>query len=278
MEQMKVFTEKEIKELQAEGLYRKSLSAPTSEVKFPSDYLSRTDLNLSFSIYKQKLEKNFVDYQNFIISISLTDPDIKVKNKKQIDYLKAEQEKYSKVWSEVSNHTGRDLMLESVEEIKNAIARWDAFDIDWKNKCNEDSIDRLEKLILKAGTSSYKNLFQSYLDRLQGKKTGILITGNFDHKRIFDALKLNEIIDGDFNSWNYYFTGSECSNRKQITWKWKKSELLYFLSKYCVDFGTYEEKNRKISEANQIFGNVLKNNHEKTKSTAKTREIDKIIN
>jgi hypothetical protein len=280
---------------------KKSLSAPSNDVKFPSGYFIsvfkyqqmtdeqkvifkkdwtgfKRDLDMSFSTYKQKFEKHYLYYQNYLISLSLTDADVKSKKKIQIDYLKAEQEKYSSDWIHISKETGRDLMLESTNQIKNAIAAWDSFNTDWKNESIEDAINELEKLVIEAKTSSYKNLFQSYLERLQGKKTGILQAGNFDHKKIFDALKLNGIIDGDFNSWNYFFIGAECSNHKQITWKWKKSVLLYFLSKYCVDFGTAEQKNRKIKEANIIFSNILNNNDIIGSTTQKTRDIDKILN
>jgi hypothetical protein len=300
-----------------EALFLKSLNAPTNDMKFPSGYFIslfkyqqmtdeqkaifkkdwnyfKRDLDMSFSTYKQKFEKHYLDFQNHLISLSLTDADVKSKKKIQIDNLKAEQEKYSSDWIRISKEIKqdyikqhpdedpakvitRDLMLESVEQINFAIAQWDSFNTDWKNESIDDAISRLEALVIEAKTSSYKNLFQSYLERLQGKKTGILQAGNFDHKKIFDDLNLKEIIEGDFNSWNYYFTGAECSNHKPITWKWKKSELLYFLSKYCIDFGTAEQKNRKIFEANQIFVNVLKNNDEIAKSTTKTREIDKML-
>ncbi len=283
-----------------EKIIYKDLQAPKNDFKFPSGFFIsvfkyqqmtdeqkvifkkdwtgfKRDLDMSFSTYKQKFEKHYLYYQNYLISLSLTDADVKSKKKIQIDYLKAEQEKYSSDWIRISKETGRDLMLESTNQIKNAIAAWDSFNTDWKNESIEDSINRLEALVIEAKTSSYKNLFQSYLERLQGKKSGILQAGNFDHKKIFDDLKLKGIIEGDFNSWNYYFTGAECSNHKPITWKWKNSELLYFLSKYCIDFGTAELRNRKIKEANIIFGNVLNNNDKIGKITAKKGDINKIL-
>ena len=278
----------------------KSLRTPTSEVKFPNAFLInvlkfqhikddaqkvefkkewkglKKDLDMTFSTYKKKLENNFLDYQKFIISISLTDADVKYKKKKQYDYLKKLQDEFKNRWIEISKETGRDLMMESTQEIKDSIARWDAFDVNWKNDCKDNSIQRLENIIEMDITKSYKELFQSYLDRMQDKKTVMLQAGNFDHKKKFDLLKLNAIIEGNFNSWNYYFNGADCKNPEPITWNWKKSELLYFLSKYCVDFGTYEEKNRKISDANKIFGNILKTTDEiagKTKNTTVIAEI-----
>jgi hypothetical protein len=94
-----------------------------------------------------------------------------------------------------------------------------------------------------------------------------------DEKTLRAAHKIFQdagFIKKDIDSWLYWFGGKPCDKHKQLEWNFKKGErgeissLLYFLDKLCPDFGTFEKKNRKIKEANAIFGIKINGQSKKT--------------
>jgi hypothetical protein len=105
-----------------------------------------------------------------------------------------------------------------------------------------------------------------------------------DEKTLRAAHKIFQdagFIKKDIDSWLYWFGGKPCDKHKQLEWVFKKgkrgeiSALLYFLDKLCPDFGTFENENRKIKEANAIFGIKINGQSRKTTRNDIADPIDK---
>lgn len=252
------------------------LLAPKDAYFPPSDTILRPDFNtMSIVSLDRYLKKRFISWTNRIKAMPTSIAEVKDCKNRLMQYIIS-------IKPIRANECTPEIYQEYIDEYNRAIKEWDDYSTETPGNCKRESINRLQVLISQTNAERKEliNLYQKYIDMINKELLKpILKAGKYEHKEIFQDLLDANFIEGDILSWMHCFYGIDYSEAKRIIWKAQKSELLYFIEKYCPSF---VDGTRKIKELNLIFKTEdekpIGTNDKKPKNkTSKTQKIDEIL-